>query len=127
MSFCLFFFVCRDLKNEFIRVKKLCELLLYSYYGLITEVLIAVDRQTLRKFVNFHRQHLLVQCQQWKHQNSVWNLFKVNSESNHVSDFFLVSSLLNLNRFHTLFLCFLFDSIKTETDGTFNATKKKVS
>ena len=41
-------------------------------------------------------QHWLFQSQQWKHQGDVWNLFKVN----------LVSLLLTLNRFHTLFWCF---------------------
>ena len=30
----------------------------------------------------FLRQHLLVQIQQWKHQSSVWSMFKVNNKDN---------------------------------------------
>ena len=47
--------------------------------------------------------YLLVQSQQWKHQNDVWNLFKVNDKVNHVV---LVSILLTWNTFHTLSWCF---------------------
>ena len=39
----------------------------------------------------------IFQSQQWKHQNNVWNVFKVTTA---------VSLMLTLNRFHTLFWCF---------------------
>ena len=43
--------------------------------------------------------HLLVKSQQWKHQNSVYNLFKVNyKETNTTSHSVLVFPLLTLNR-----------------------------
>ena len=45
--------------------------------------------------------HLLFQSQQWKHQNNVWNLCKINNKD--VNDVVLVSLLLTLNMFHTLF------------------------
>ena len=48
--------------------------------------------------------HLLVQKQQWKHQNNVWNLFKVNNKD--TRRLVLVSLLLSLNRIHTLFWCY---------------------
>ena len=38
-------------------------------------------------------QHLLVQSQQWKHQNSLWNLFKVNSKIRTTSFWCLYSEL----------------------------------
>ena len=50
--------------------------------------------------------HLLVLSQKWKHQNNLWKLFKVNERKrnqNDANDVFLVSLLLTLNRFHTLF------------------------
>ena len=47
---------------------------------------------------------VLVLNQKWKHQNNVLNLFKVNK--NTITDFVLVSSLLHLSRFYTLFRCF---------------------
>ena len=49
--------------------------------------------------------HLLVQSQQWKHQNNVWNLFNVNNKENK-NGVVLVSLSLTLNRFSTLFWCF---------------------
>ena len=42
---------------------------------------------------------LLVQIQQWKHHNNVWNLFRVNNKENRVTDvngIVLVSLLLTL-------------------------------
>ena len=48
-------------------------------------------------------QHLLVQSRQWKHQNNVRNLFKVN---NNVSDIVPGSLLLILEKLHTMFSCF---------------------
>ena len=39
----------------------------------------------------------IFQSQQWKHQNNVWNVFKVTT---------IISLMLTLNRFHTLFWCF---------------------
>ena len=39
----------------------------------------------------------IFQNQQWKHQNNVWNVFKVTTA---------ISLMLTLNRFHTLFWCF---------------------
>ena len=52
-------------------------------------------------------QHLLVQSQQWKHQNNMLNLFKVNIEKhqNYLIGIFLVSLLLNLKILHTFFRC----------------------
>ena len=52
------------------------------------------------RFILMLRRHLLAHGQQWKHQNNVWNLFKVNNRD--TSTFFF---LLTLNRFHTLFWC----------------------
>ena len=50
---------------------------------------------------NLPRWHLLVQSQQWKHQNNAWNLFKsgvfiINFEQ--ISHIPLVFPLLNLNK-----------------------------
>ena len=58
-------------------------------------------------FVNYYhhwrlRRHLLVQSQQWNHQNNVWNLFKVSKQQKTP-----VSLFLTLNKFHTLLCCFL--------------------
>ena len=50
--------------------------------------------------------HLLVQSQQWKHQNNVWNLTKVNNKDTDVNDVVLVSLLLTLYKLYTLFWCF---------------------
>ena len=51
-------------------------------------------------------QHLLVQSHQWKHQNNVWNIFKVDNKETktNVNDPFLVSLLVSLKLFHTLLL-----------------------
>ena len=48
------------------------------------------------------QQALLVQNQQWKHENNLWNLW-CHSD---ITDVDLISLLLTLNRFHTLFMCF---------------------
>ena len=57
----------------------------------------------------FPSRYLLVQSQQWKYQNNVWNLFKVNNKEtrtmNDVIDIFLKSLLLTLSRFSTFFWC----------------------
>ena len=45
---------------------------------------------------------LLVQSQKWKHQNNVWNLFKVNDRhQTDVKDVTMVFLLITLSRFHT--------------------------
>ena len=46
--------------------------------------------------------HLLVRCQQWKHQNILSNLFNVNR----VIGIVMVSLLLTLNKFHSFLWCF---------------------
>ena len=69
-------------------------------------------------------QRNFVQSQQWKHQNNVWNLFKANNKDIErcqmkwfvrivngfqpltSSNIVLMSLLLTLNRFRTLFWCF---------------------
>ena len=50
--------------------------------------------------------HLLVKSKQWKHQNNVSNLLKVNSEVD-VNDVVVVSSLLTLNIALSSFFIFL--------------------
>ena len=52
------------------------------------------------------RRHLLVQSQQWKNENIVRNLFKANKSRHLNNNVVLVSLLLALNRFQTLFSCF---------------------
>ena len=47
--------------------------------------------------------HLLVQSQQWNHQNNKWHLLKVNNKDIH--NVVLKYLLLTLNRFDTLFWC----------------------
>ena len=54
---------------------------------------------------NFFPANLYVQSQQWKHQNNVWNLFKVNLRSGvfvanfeQISQIVLVFSLLTINK-----------------------------
>ena len=47
--------------------------------------------------------YLLVQSQQWKHQNNMWNLFKVNNKDTRTTSLTL---LFTLNRFHILHWCF---------------------
>ena len=54
---------------------------------------------------NFFPAKLYVQSQQWKHQNNVWNLFKVNLRSGvfvanfeQISQIVLVFSLLTINK-----------------------------
>ena len=54
---------------------------------------------------NFFPANLYVQSQQWKHQNNVWNLFKVNLRSSvfvanfeQISQIVLVFSLLTINK-----------------------------
>ena len=54
---------------------------------------------------NFFPANLYVQSQQWKHQNNVWNLFKVNLRSGvfvanfeQTSQIVLVFSLLTINK-----------------------------
>ena len=55
-----------------------------------------------QKYSAVPSRHSLVQIQQYKHQYNVWNLFKVID----VIDLVLVSLLLTLNRFETMFWCF---------------------
>ena len=43
--------------------------------------------------------HLLVRSQQWKHENNVWNLFKVINKN-------IRTTSMTPNRFRTLFSCF---------------------
>ena len=50
--------------------------------------------------------HLFVQNQQWKQQNNVWSPFKVNNRHTRTILVVLVSLLVTLNIFHTLFCCF---------------------
>ena len=49
--------------------------------------------------------NLLIQSQQWKHQNNVWNIFKASNEdartTDDVNDGVLVSISWILNRFYT--------------------------
>ena len=54
------------------------------------------------------RNHLLVESKQWKHQNNVWNLFKINKKGtrSNTIEVVQVSLLLTLNRYHKLFWCF---------------------
>ena len=54
---------------------------------------------------NFFPANLYLQSQQWKHQNNVWNLFKVNLRSGvfvanfeQISQIVLVFSLLTINK-----------------------------
>ena len=56
-------------------------------------------------------QHVLVQSQQWKHQNNKWNLFKVNNKdtrtTNDVFDIILVSFfIVNCEQILHIFLVF---------------------
>ena len=54
---------------------------------------------------------LFVQSQQLKHQNNVWNLFKVHNKDTRMTSIvnnILVSLLLTLNWFHTLLCCFYY-------------------
>ena len=53
--------------------------------------------ESSQKTMTWLRRHLLVQGQQWKHQNNVWKLSNVNN--NQVSDVNLVPLQLTLNRF----------------------------
>ena len=46
--------------------------------------------------------HLLVQSQQWKYQNNMWDLSKINKKQN--DDVVLVFSLLVLNKFYICLL-----------------------
>ena len=48
-------------------------------------------------------QFLLVHSQQWKHQNNMWNLFKVSNEDTRTSP---TTSSITSNIFHTFFYCF---------------------
>ena len=50
--------------------------------------------------------HLLIQSQQWKHQNKARNIVKVNNKRIKVNDIVMLSLLLTLNIFHTLLQCF---------------------
>ena len=53
--------------------------------------------------------HLLVQSQQWKQQNNVWNLIKVNNRDNRDTRTTLLTSgvfIVNFELIHTLFWCF---------------------
>ena len=55
----------------------------------------------------FHQVLLLFRSQQWKHSKKVWNLFKVkNKHQDYIKDVVLVSLLLTLKKFYTLFWCF---------------------
>ena len=62
------------------------------------------------KLYQIPSRHLLVQSQQWKQQNNMLNLFKVNIKKlqNYLIVIFLVSLLLNLKIFHTFFRCFYY-------------------
>ena len=52
----------------------------------------------------YHGRHLLAQSQYCKHQINVQNIFKVNNKHTRTkSEVVLVSLLLHLNIFHTLF------------------------
>ena len=60
----------------------------------------------------FPSRHILVQSQLWKHQNNVWNAFKVNNKENRTTSLtpFWCLCLLALNKFHKLFWCFYWKS-----------------
>ena len=60
-----------------------------------------------------HSQYSLVQSQQWKHQNNVWNPFKVN---NVVNEVILVSLLLTLNKIYIFFWCSIVDLEQVNED-----------
>ena len=78
--------------------------------GLIFIQVRAVKISEIQKMFQFWKhvpsRHLLVQSQQGKHSNNVWNLFKVNNKDNSVfivnfeqiSRIVLVFSLLTLNK-----------------------------
>ena len=64
--------------------------------------------QRIGKFYKLSVLRLLIQNQQSKHQNNMWNLFKVTIKDtikdNEVNDTVLVSLLLTLNRWSCLLL-----------------------
>ena len=60
-----------------------------------------------------HSQYSLVQSQQWKHQNNVWNPFKINIVVNEV---ILVSLLLTLNKIYIFFWCSIVDLEQVNED-----------
>ena len=53
-------------------------------------------------------QYLLTQSEQWKYHNNGWNMFQFNNKhtTNDANYVVLMSLLLTLNKFHTLFCCF---------------------
>ena len=55
---------------------------------------------------HFPSRYLLVQIQQWKHLNNVWNLLKCNNDDTRTKS--VMVFYLTLNRFSTLFSCFHF-------------------
>ena len=44
--------------------------------------------------LHYPNRHLIVQCQQWEHQNNVWNLFKVNNKETRTTTFTVLISLV---------------------------------
>ena len=65
-----------------------------------------MQKEFTAAFISFQQpsRHLLVQSLQWKHQNVVWNMFKVNNnDSRLVPTIVLVSLLSTFNRFHIMF------------------------
>ena len=67
------------------------------------------------RFHALSSRHLLVQSQQWKYQNNMWDLSKINEKQN--DDVVLVFSLLVLNKFH---ICLLSLTYCSPTTFSFN-------
>ena len=64
----------------------------------------------------FPRRDLLVQSLQWKHQNSVWNLFKVNNKNTRMTSTTLVSCLIiNSEKISHIFLAFPWLTLNKKT------------
>ena len=69
-------------------------------YLFLVFLLLTLHNLMLAEMETLHCDYFLVQSQQWKHHNNVWNLLKVyNKDTRGVV---LESLLLTLNRFHIL-------------------------
>ena len=76
------------------------------------------DQNHFESSANILSRHFLVQCRTWKHENTVWNLFKANNKDtkNDATSVVLVPLCSTLNRYDTLFWsvhCFISEQINT--------------
>ena len=99
--------VCNFIK---MRLQHKCFSVKYAKF-LRTLIVKIICERLLLHFQSSPNRHLLLQSQQWKHQNNVNNLFKVNNkrEQKDVKGVVLLSLLLTLSRFYTLFWFFMYN------------------